>query len=154
MQMGGAATLAGLARRVGSLIYEALLLTAVLFLSTWIFLFIGQLLDDAIARALLRVWLLIVTGTYFIFCWIHGGQTLPMKTWRIRLTSADGTAVTFEKALKRYLLALCSAGAAGLGFVWALADRDRQFLHDRLAGTRLISIANQALPAKTAGGQS
>jgi uncharacterized RDD family membrane protein YckC len=129
---------AGLARRAGSLAYEAVLLTAFLFICTWVFLFIGQALDAALARHLLQAWLLLLSGAYFVYCWTHGGQTLPMKTWHIRLVTATGGALPVRLAVKRYLLALVSLGACGLGFAWALVDRDHQFLHDRLAGTRLI----------------
>ena len=120
------------------MVYEALLLTAILFVATWVFLYIGQALEAALARHLLQAWLLILTGAYFAYCWTHGGQTLPMKTWRIRLVTQAGGAVPARVAIKRYLFALISLAAGGLGFVWALVDRDRQFLHDRLAGTRLI----------------
>jgi uncharacterized RDD family membrane protein YckC len=136
----GAGSLAGLARRLGSIGYEALLLTAVLFLSTWIFLFFGQFLDATIARALLQLWLLAITGTYLVYCWTHGGQTLPMKTWHVRLAKRDGGTVPMQTAVKRFFLVLLSAGACGLGFAWALVDRERQFLHDRLAGTRLFVL--------------
>jgi uncharacterized RDD family membrane protein YckC len=136
----GTDNIAGLARRLGSIAYEALLLTAVLFLSTWIFLFFGQFLDATIARALLQLWLLAVTGSYLVYCWTHGGQTLPMKTWRVRLAASDGGAVPLHTAVKRFFLVLVSAGACGLGFAWALVDRERQFLHDRLAGTRLFLL--------------
>ncbi len=63
-----------------------------------------------------------------------------MKTWRIRLVrAADGGAVNPGRAAHRFVLALLGTLAAGLGFAWALVDRDRQFLHDRLAGTALVS---------------
>jgi uncharacterized RDD family membrane protein YckC len=136
------AAFAGLARRAGSIAYEALLLAAFLFVCTWLFLFIGQALDAELARHLLQAWLLILSGAYFVYCWTHGGQTLPMKTWHIRLVTSTNGAVPPGIAVKRYLFALVSLGACGLGFAWALLDRDRQFLHDRLAGTRLILLAH------------
>ena len=61
-----------------------------------------------------------------------------MKTWRIRLVRHDGAAVSIPRALHRYALAALGFFALGLGFWWALVDRDRQFLHDRLAGTALV----------------
>ena len=131
---------AGLARRFGSLAYEALLLTAILFICTWVFLFFAQVLDSAWVRPLLQLWLVAITGVYFIYCWSHGGQTLPMKTWRIRLVQADGGPVTTRIAARRYLFSLISLGLCGLGFAWALIDPERQFLHDRLAGTRLSML--------------
>lgn len=104
------------------------------------FLFFAQVLNNALVRPLLQLWLVAITGAYFVYCWAHGGQTLPMKTWRIRVVKSNGDAITTPMACKRYLLALLSAGLCGLGFAWALFDPDRQFLHDRLAGTRLIAV--------------
>ncbi|HNH25004.1 MAG TPA: RDD family protein, partial [Accumulibacter sp.] len=68
----------------------------------------------------------------------NGGQTLAMKTWRIRLLSADGRPVRPAQALLRFLLCWPSLILVGVGIVWAMVDRDHRFLHDRLAGTRLV----------------
>jgi uncharacterized RDD family membrane protein YckC len=138
LQTPSADAVAGIARRFGSLAYEGLLLTAILFICTWVFLFFAQALDSALRRPLLQIWLVGITGAYFVYCWSRSGQTLPMKTWRIHLTVAGGGQVTVPLAARRYLLALLSLGLCGLGFAWALIDRERQFLHDRIAGTRLM----------------
>ena len=79
-----------------------------------------------------------VAGLYFVWQWAHGGQTLAMKTWRLRLTRANGEPVTARVALARYLLASIGTAALGASYLWPLFDRDRQFLHDRLAGTRIV----------------
>ena len=89
-------------------------------------------------RHALQAWIVLVVGFYFVWFWTRGGQTLPMKTWHIRLVRHDGTAVGTARAIHRFVLALLGAAALGLGFLWALFDRDRQFLHDRLSGTALI----------------
>ena len=114
------------------------MLAAILFVAGWSFLAFDRLLPPAIARLLLQFYLLAITAAYFIYCWTRNGQTLPMKTWRIRLVRSDGAAVTLQMGAKRYLFALAGGALFGAGFWWALADRDGQFLHDRLAGTRLI----------------
>ena len=89
-------------------------------------------------RHVLQAWVLVVAGAYFTWFWTRGGQTLPMKTWRIRLVRHDGAPVSILRAVHRYAVAALGFFALGLGFWWALADRDRQFLHDRLAGTALV----------------
>ena len=82
--------------------------------------------------------------------WTRGGQTLPMKTWRIRLVRADtGGPVNAARAVHRYLLAVLGLAAAGLGFAWALFDRDGLFLHDRMAGTMLV-MSDRPVEARTA----
>ena len=130
---------AGLARRLGSLCYEILLLAALLFLSGGVFLYMTRGLDPAFARPLFQLYLLAVTAGYFVYCWTHGGQTLPMQTWRIRLVTRGGSAISPATGIRRYLFAVLGLGLCGLGLVWALVDRERQFLHDRLAGTRIVS---------------
>ena len=128
------------ARRLGSLCYEVLLLAAVLFAAGWAFLAVEQLLPAALARPLFQLCLLTICAAYFVYCWTRSGQTLPMKTWRIRLVTRQGGALSVGRATVRYLLALASIALACGGFWWALVDRDGQFLHDRLAGTRLIFV--------------
>jgi uncharacterized RDD family membrane protein YckC len=132
------AAAASLARRLGSICYEIVLLAAILFAAGWVFLAVGRLIPAALARLLFQLYLLTVCAAYFIYCWTHSGQTLPMKTWRIRLVTRQGGALSVGRATLRYLLALASIALAGGGFWWAVFDRDGQFLHDRLAGTRLI----------------
>ena len=133
------AATAHLARRFGAICYEILLLAAILFAAGWVFLAVERLLPAALARPLFQLYLLAVCAVYFIYCWTHSGQTLPMKTWRIRLVTREGKALSIGRAGLRYVLALAGIALAGGGFWWALIDRDGQFLHDRVAGTRIIS---------------
>jgi uncharacterized RDD family membrane protein YckC len=128
----------GIARRLASALYDLLLVAAVVLIATFPFL---AILGDAThgwRRHLLQAWVLGVSGAYFVWFWTHGGRTLAMKTWRIRLVADDERPVNTARAIHRYLIALLGLAAAGTGFLWALVDRDRQFLHDRLSGTRLV----------------
>ncbi|HET7198555.1 MAG TPA: RDD family protein [Burkholderiales bacterium] len=124
----------GLARRLASLVYEALTAFALAFFAGALFLVLSGARDatQGTLRHALQFCVALALGCYFLFCWLRGGQTLAMKAWRIRLVE-----VTPRKALLRLLLA---AALLPLSVVWALFDRDRQFLHDRLAGTRLIYV--------------
>jgi uncharacterized RDD family membrane protein YckC len=136
---------ATLLRRLSSLVYESLIVVALLLLAGLAFLLPLYLATGRDASAgwplwLFRGWVLAVLGLYFGWFWTRGGQTLPMRTWRLRLVAADGAPVGRGRALCRYLLAWPSVLAVGAGLAWALVDRDRQFLHDRLAGTRLVLV--------------
>jgi uncharacterized RDD family membrane protein YckC len=121
-----------------------LLLAALTFIAIMPFL---AVMGDATLgwkRHALQVWIAFVCGAYFVSFWTRGGQTLPMKTWRLRVVRWDGAPVSATRAIHRYVVALLGSAAAGLGFAWALVDRDRQFLHDRLAGTAIIDASGAA----------
>jgi uncharacterized RDD family membrane protein YckC len=130
--------LASVGRRALSLIYEVLLLAALLWCASLLFRVVQTPLGATHIRAVFQAYLLGVAGVYFVWQWRHGGQTLPMRAWGVRLVTRDGSALGGGQACMRYLLATISTGLFGFGFLWALIDRDRQFLHDRLAGTRLV----------------
>jgi uncharacterized RDD family membrane protein YckC len=121
-----------LARRLAAMVYEAFLIFAVAFFAAWIFFFASGARDatSGALRRELQIFIVAVLAAYFLWCWLRGGQTLAMRAWRIRLVE-----VTPPKALVRFLLA---AALLPLSILWALLDREGQFLHDRLAGTRLI----------------
>jgi uncharacterized RDD family membrane protein YckC len=129
---------ASLRRRLASLLYEALLLTALILVMTFPFVgFTGGVVSTG-SRVALQLYLVTICGVYFVWFWLHGGQTLPMKTWHIRVKSASGSKLNLRQAVLRYVAALMGLMALGLTLWWALFDRDRQFLHDRLLGTRII----------------
>ena len=126
-------------RRLAAMAYESVLLSGVLAVT----LVLPHVLIAAFAHrlataAVLWAHLFLVLLIYFIAFWSHGGQTLAMKTWRIRLVTRDGQAVRPTQALLRYLFGWLTLAPGGIGILWALVDRDRQFLYDRLAGTRLV----------------
>jgi uncharacterized RDD family membrane protein YckC len=131
---------AGLARRLASLVYEALLLAAVLIVASFPLAPLLQALPQPWSRLVNQGFLLGLIGLYLVWFWRHGGQTLAMRTWRIRLVSRAGGPVGLGQAWLRYGLAILGLAGLGIGFLWALWDRDRQFLHDRLAGTRLVRL--------------
>jgi len=119
--------------------YDLILLSAILLFTlvaphTLIGIFTQRLATPLVLWAHLFVILLI----YFAWFWSYGGQTLAMKTWRVRLVSTTGIAPRPAQALFRYLLCWPSFGCGGIGIFWALFDREGQFLHDRIAGTQLI----------------
>jgi uncharacterized RDD family membrane protein YckC len=144
------------------MVYEAMLLFAVVFAATGLFLLLTRHAGATYLRDGLPVCLVAVAGIYFTWFWSCGRQTLAMKTWRMRLVTADGRPLNIRRAAGRYFLAwlwfvpgLALASVLGAqtwmlvliplanAALWALTiyfDPQRQFLHDRLAGTRLVSV--------------
>lgn len=130
---------AGLRRRLASMAYESLLLLGVLSIGFMLpHLALGMAFNIAMPGWMLLSHIFIVLGAYFVWYWHHGGQTLAMQTWKIQLSTPGGTEPSLARLALRYALAWPSLVYLGAGLLWAFFDRDRQFLHDRLAGTRLV----------------
>lgn len=123
------------------MLYESFLLIGVLGFAVILpQLLLGMARQSMMQSAWLWLHLFSVLLLYFGWLWKRQGQTLAMQTWKIRLVSANGKALGSRQIVLRYLLAWPSLLLGGIGLLWALADRDRQFLHDRLAGTRLVRL--------------
>jgi uncharacterized RDD family membrane protein YckC len=119
--------------------YESLLLVGVLSVSFMLpHLVLGMTINIALPGWVLWAHVFIVLGAYFAWYWHHGGQTLAMQTWRIRLSTPSGAEPSMTQLALRYFLAWPSLICLGSGLFWAFFDRDRQYLHDRLASTRLV----------------
>lgn len=140
-------------------LYEGMLLFGVVFIAGYLFSTLTQTRNALDNRHWQQAFLFIVFGIYFVWFWAKG-QTLAMKTWHIRVVDANGRALTQTKALVRYLLSwlwflppLAVGGIFGLSggelaviligwvLIWALLSRfhaQGQFVHDALAGTRLV----------------
>ena len=139
-------TVPGIGRRFLSILYEALLAFATAFLASIAFYGAAQGRLAGETRLLFQIYLFLVLGIYFIACWSRGGRTLPMQTWRMRIVQRDGAPVGVGRAAFRYVLAWISVLSLGAGFLWAWVDRDGQFLHDRLAGTRIVMTGDASAP--------
>jgi uncharacterized RDD family membrane protein YckC len=134
-----------LPRRLAAILYDSVLVFALLILAFALLVIpLGMWLDiDAgqIARnPLARLYLAAVIAGFFCWFWLRGGETLGMRTWRIKLVRDDGRPLTLKDCLLRQGAALLSWAALGLGFAWSLFDPDRLTWHDRLTGTRLVMV--------------
>jgi len=81
-------------------------------------------------------------GAYFVRCWVASGQTLASQTWKLKVVDRHGQLLSSQQAVLRYVLAGVLLLPAGLTLWWALLDREQQFLHDRLLGSRIIELAS------------
>jgi uncharacterized RDD family membrane protein YckC len=128
----------GAVRRLMSMLYETLIVLAILLFAALTFLGVSNGRLSGEVRHIFQLYLFVILGIYFVACWSRGGRTLPMQTWRMRVVRSDALPLGVRQAVLRYALAWLSLLLFGVGFLWTFFDRDRQFLHDRLAGTRII----------------
>jgi len=139
----------GLIRRLLAIVYDLFLLIALLFVATAIVMVFNQ--GNAIERgqALYPFYIAYLVTISFIFYgwfWTHGGQTLGMKTWKIRLQRVDGKAVTWPLALIRFITAILSWSAAGAGFFWSLFSPQKRTWHDIASRSVLIDLRQAKSP--------
>lgn len=154
------------------MVYESMLLFGVIGTTGALFSVLFEQRHALYLRHALQGWLLLVLILYFCWFWTHGGQTLAMQTWKIRVVKRDGGPLEMKRAIGRFMLAwlwvlpgLVLAWAIGASnwmlvlipaaniMIWAMTiylDPDRQFLHDRIAGTRIITVpeSDTAKPRK------
>jgi len=128
----------GLLRRFGAMLYDALLILALLFMVTIPFIAVRRgepvAADD---NLLYRLSIVLVVFLFFTGFWSRSGRTLGMQSWGLRVETADGQIPTFVTATIRFAAAILSWLPLGLGFWWQLWDKDKLTWHDRLSRTRL-----------------
>jgi uncharacterized RDD family membrane protein YckC len=146
-------------RRMACWLYEGMLLFGVIFIAGYLFSTLSQSRHGLSNRLGLQAFVALVLAIYFTWFW-HKGQTLAMKTWRIRVLDRHGAALTQSLALKRFVLSwlwfapplimawllqmpvMTALASTGVWVVlWAGSTRMSprgQFWHDVWAGTQLV----------------
>jgi len=136
---------AGVLRRLGAMLYDGLIVAALLFVVTALFLPFtgGEAITPGESGALERIYqaaLVLVVVLFFCVFWTWRGQTIGMLAWRLRVQRSDGSALAWRDALIRLAGACVSLAALGLGYFWIWMDRDRLAWHDRWSGTRVVVV--------------
>lgn len=144
------AELASFRRRLASMLYELLLLIGVFAFAVMLpVIIVGTIWGDSskppepdpLLGSLMWIYIFTVIGCYFVGFWRKRGQTLAMQTWKLMLVDAgDGRHLSIRRCWLRYALCWPSVFLFGVGILWALFDRDRQFLHDRLVKSCIVLI--------------
>ena len=128
-------------RRLGAMLYDTLALIGLWFVVGGIAVGLHHGEAMPAASPAFQSVLLAVSYAYFAFCWRRSGQTLGMKTWRLRVVDArEGGRISLGQATVRFLVALVSWLPAGFGFWWALTNSERRGWPDRASGTRLVKV--------------
>jgi uncharacterized RDD family membrane protein YckC len=129
-----------LIRRLAAMLYDGLLLTALLFVATAV-ITLPHGSPTGFMLLIFQFFIFeIIPLIFFTGFWVRGGQTLGMRAWRLKLERMDGGDISWSDALKRHIAALFSILVFGLGFIWILVDPQKLAWHDRLSKTRLILI--------------
>lgn len=135
-------------RRIAAMTYDSLPVVAIWILAAAVWIGLVEWLLPAERAAMetmgqwavgnwaFRAWLLGAAFVYFGLSWRRGGQTIGMRAWRIRVVAANGGTPTWGALCLRFVVAIASLGAAGLGYIWTLLDRERRTWHDLASGTR------------------
>ena len=135
--------------RLAALLYDLLVLIAIWMAAAGLVLLAFQGEVDVahqppLYHAVLQFVLLVLTSLYFAISWSRGGQTIGMRTWRVRVVDAQGSSPPFRRSLSRFALATLSFFLGGAGFLWCLFEADRRAWHDVVLGTRMLRVPRQS----------
>ncbi|MBT8048760.1 MAG: RDD family protein [Xanthomonadales bacterium] len=130
----------GLPRRLAIILYDAVVVLALLMLAALLAILAGIENQVALKDPWYTLYLALFWFAYFCWCWHRGGMTVGMRAWRVKIEDANGNRPGWGRSMIRLLVAVVSAAVAGAGFLWSLADTDRRTWHDIASATRLVRI--------------
>jgi len=128
----------GLPRRLAAILYDSLLLFSLLFIASIVLVLPFEITYQHSLYPLYLIYIYTIGFLFFCWFWVHGGQTLGMKSWKIRVQQKDGRPMTWRLAILRCALALVSWLLLGAGFLWCLFNPQRHALHDIISHTYLV----------------
>lgn len=132
---------ASLFRRLAAILYDSLLLLAILMIaSAPIVLVAGGPITSGVTLFAYRLYLLGIVLAFFGWFWTHGGQTLGMRAWRLKLVATHGSPVGWGQSIWRLAAASVSIACFGLGFVWSAFDAEHLSWHDRLSRSKVVYL--------------
>ncbi len=129
---------ATLLRRLGAILYDTFIVIALCFAITAIWLYITQA-EYATGPAFQSTLFITIFGFFGLF-WTRTGQTIGMMAWRIRIQSTEGASISWMQALVRFMCAMFSAAALGLGYLWMLVNDEKLTLQDKISNTEVVYI--------------
>ena len=129
---------ASLVKRLLAMMYDSLLVIAVWMTVSYIFLFFND--QQAVTGPIYESALFLVTFLFFALFWTRSGQTLGMIAWRLRIESDQGQPLSAKQALLRFMAAIFSAVALGMGYWWIMFDSNKLSWHDRWSNSRVVQL--------------
>jgi len=131
---------ASLFKRLAALFYDSLLLLALWFVAVALLLPLNGGKAFAPHNPLLTTYLLFIAFFFYGWFWMHGGQTLGMRAWKLQLRTLRAAPLSWWQIMLRFLVALPSGLLFGLGYLWILVDRKRLSWHDRYSETTIVQL--------------
>ncbi|MBT8438916.1 MAG: RDD family protein [Gammaproteobacteria bacterium] len=140
----------GIMRRLAAILYDVFLLGAVILVAVSLFTIVvesiagqsssGELLQIPWIKVVFQLYLFVVSALFYLWFWTHGGQTLGLKVWKLKVVDNDLCEPDIKKAGLRLVWAIVTCIPFGLGYLWALFNKERLTLYDQLSGTRLVQL--------------
>ncbi len=138
---------ASFGRRLGAIFYDGMLFgITVLLIGSIISSVIGHVFGRELIEGgtlFSRILFILQIGMLFLlfgWFWTHGGQTLGMRAWKIRVVTNDGHQLNWQQAFFRFVAAFVSLLVLCVGFLIALFDPNKLGWHDRFSRTRLVRV--------------
>jgi uncharacterized RDD family membrane protein YckC len=125
-------------RYLAAICYDWLLLLAVLFAATALLLPFNGGQAFSHQQWFYPLYLLAVSFYYYGGFWVHGGQTLGLRAWRLKVLTLNHQPMNWQQAALRFIGALLSCTVLGLGLFWRLWDKNHRTWHDYLSGTTVL----------------
>jgi uncharacterized RDD family membrane protein YckC len=126
-------------RRFASIIYDALLVLAILIVMSIPF-FSFNVEENNLLKITMQVYFYFIIQYFFVWFWVNNEGTLGMKTWKIKISCDNGERISYKKAIIRFNIAIISILFFGLGFLISLFRKDKKCLHDIISKTNLSRL--------------
>lgn len=135
----------GFFKRLLVIIYDSLLLGGVIFAASTLFLLVPDSVESTtIGKIIKSTYLFTVCFLFYGWFWVKAGQTLGMKAWGLFLVNKDGKFISWRQAFIRYLAAIFSWAAIGLGFTWVLLNKRNLAWHDIISSSQIIKASTNS----------
>lgn len=133
----------GIFRVLAAAFYDAIMALGVVMLAATLVIIPANLLfgiENVGRFPLFRLYILTVAASFFLWFWTHGGQTIGLRAWRLKIQRENGSDITPREAVVRLTAAVLFVPLFGLGYLWMFLDPEGKTLHDRIAGTLLVRV--------------
>lgn len=127
-----------LLRRFGAIFYDSFLLLTVLFVASFIIVIPTGIKPQDPYFFLFQLYIFAIAYLFFAWCWTRSGQTLGMRTWKMKVVNEDGSIINYRTALLRFIVSIISWLPFGLGYLWSLWDKQHRTWHDIASKTKLV----------------